>query len=795
MLPMASIVWGSPDWAWPAAIIALIVALLSIWSYGLSRAKSTVHLLSLLVKLFAIGLITVCLLDPMQSGTRPKPQANLMPILVDRSQSMTMRSTEEGQSRGERVQELLDEAKPWRVRLAQDFDVRPYQFASRLEPMSDVAALEMNGSASSLAGSLLALKERLRGRPIAGVVILTDGNLTDDRLAQTDWSSLGFPVYPVVPFDEEAPGDLRIADVSVTQSDFETAPVSVKVTIASQSMPAQQVVIQLQDQLSKKTISEQTVALSPSSESQSATIKFRPEKPGIGFYRLMVFRESDRATLGTSPVTSEATFANNSRWLAIDRGKGPHRILYVSGRPNWDFKFIRRAMQADPEVKLVGLLRIANKEAKFTFRDRDVSSTNPLFAGLGDEAEEAAQQYDEPVMLRLGVEVSDELSDGFPRLTEELFGYEAVILDDLETEFFSPEQLLMLRRFVAFRGGGLLFLGGQESFDADRFAASPLGELSPVYPPRRDDDSVSDAFRIELTREGLLQPWIRLRDTEEGESQRMQSMPSFNTRNQVGEVKPGAIQLATLRDTQGRLLPGLVVQRFGKGKTAALTLGDSWKWSMRREIGEEDEPARLWRQIMRWLVNDVPRRAQCQIEMSDNGDGQVVIRTQVRDESYLPMDNAKVEIEVLPITENSAESGTAEKSVSLIAQSDPTSAGTYNTTYFASQPGGYLATAKVTAEDGSEIALAQSGWAAQPGEAEFRQWDINREFLQKLADQTGGMIVDDRKLDRFVTELNNRKVPVEQVWTYPLWHQPWVMLFAIMCLCGEWGLRRWKGLP
>jgi uncharacterized membrane protein len=791
-MPIGSIVWGAPDWALPALAIAIVIALLSLWSYGTDRARSSLHLLSLLLKWAAVGLLALCLLDPMQSGTRPKPQANLMPILVDNSQSMTMRSSEGEATRGDRVKSLLDESQDWRVRLAQDYDVRPYQFASRLEPMPSAAMLTMDGSHSSLASSLLALKERLRGRPIAGVVVFTDGNLTDDRTAQTDWSNLGFPVYPVVPFNEEAPGDLRITDVSVTQSDFETAPVSVRVTVASQALPAQDVWVRLEDQMTHKVIAEQSVALNKKGEAQSTTIKFRPEKPGVGFYRVVVFREADRAMVATSSVTSEATFANNSRWLAIDRGKGPHRILYISGRPNWDFKFIRRAVQSDPEVKLVGLLRIANKESKFTFRDRDVSSTNPLFAGLGEDEEEAAQQYDEPVMLRLGVEVSDELSDGFPRLTEELFGYEAVILDDLEAAFFSPEQLLMLRQFVAFRGGGLLMLGGQESFDANRFAASPLGELSPVYSARRDEDRVADSFRMELTREGLLQPWIRLRETEDGESQRLQSMPSFNTRNPVGEAKPGAIQLATLRDQQGRALPGLVVQRFGKGKSAALTLGDSWKWSMRREPGAEDEPARLWRQIMRWLVNDVPQRAQSQIEVSDSGDGQVTIRTQVRDESFMPLDNAKVEIEVTPITDSD---GKPTKPVSLVAQDDPSSAGTYKTTYFASQPGGYLASAKVTAEDGSDIATTQAGWAAQPGEAEFRQWEINRDFLQTLADQTGGMLVDDRKLDRFVTELKNRKVPVEQVWTYPLWHQPWVMLLAIMCLCGEWGLRRWKGLP
>lgn len=806
-----NLLWGSPDWAWPAIAIAFLLTLIVFWNYGWQRVKNHVSGLAFLLKLLAIALLALCLLDPLQSGTRPRPQANLFPLVVDSSQSMTMRSSADGATRADRLTDLLRQENPWRVRLAQDFDVRPYRFAQRLEPLPATETLTMDGAASSLAGSLLALGERLHDRPVAGALLFTDGNLTDERKSIVDWSKLGFPVYPVVRFNEDIPGDLRVADVSVTQSDFETAPVSVKISIASQAMftsssTPQIVIVRLEDQQTGKAVQEQQVTLTADGQSQPTTIKFRPEKPGVGFYRIVVFREADReAVVLSGEVKSEATFANNSRWLAIDRGRGPHRILYISGRPNWDFKFIRRAVQADPEVKLVGLLRIANKEPKFSFLDREVSTTNPLFAGLGDAEEEASEQYDEPVMLRLGVEASDELSAGFPRTSEELFGYEAIILDDIEPEFFSPDQLLMLRSFVSSRGGGLLLLGGQESFDSRRFASSPLGELSPVYPPRKDEDGVSDAFRMELTREGFLQPWFRLNETEAEELDRIADLPTFNTVNQVGETKPGAIQLATVRDSQGRAMPGLVVQRFGKGKTAALMLGDSWKSSMRRKPGDEDQPARLWRQMMRWLVNDVPQRAKVQINTSEDGDGQVTIVTEVRDEAYLPLDNAKVEIEITPIgqiaggqiaTEQLAAGATKElaaATIKLIAQSDSSKAGRYATTFFANQTGGYLATARVSSEDGSEIAVATSGWAAQPGEAEFRQWAINHQFLQSVAEQTGGRIVDDQQLDQFVTELQNRKVPVTQVWTYPLWHQPWVMLLAVVCLCGEWGLRRWKG--
>jgi hypothetical protein len=50
------------------------------------------------------------------------------------------------------------------------------------------------------------------------------------------------------------------------------------------------------------------------------------------------------------------------------------------------------------------------------------------------------------------------------------------------------------------------------------------------------------------------------------------------------------------------------------------------------------------------------------------------------------------------------------------------------------------------------------------------------------------------RLDAFVSSLPQRKAPIAESWTLPLWHQPAVFLFALLCFVGEWGLRRWKGL-
>ena len=508
---------------------------------------------------------------------------------------------------------------------------------------------------------------------------------------------------------------------------------------------------------------------------------------------------------GSEPLSEvsseEATLLNNERIVTVDRSSGPYRILYVAGRPNWEFKFLRRALQEDAEVQLVALLRIANKEPKFSFRDKAVNDTNPLFAGLGEDEEEVAQQYDEPVILRLGVKESEELSEGFPETAEELFAYHGVILDDIESEFFTQDQMLLLRKFVSARGGGLLLLGGSESFDSKKFADSPLGDLSPVYPARSTDPKISGPYSVELTREGLLQPWVRLRDTELAEKERISGMPRFLTLNPVGDVKPGASQLATVSGAGKQTAPAMVAQRFGKGRTAAITLGDMWRWSMRRDpVSDQtrhgtqaragdatvrDDPAQAWRQLSHWLVNDVPRKAEIRVERGQDPSQPVTLVVTARDEEYLPLDNAKVDLEITPV---------GGQPFRLKADMDGEEPGKYVATYWSREPGGYAVEAKVTAADGTDVGVAKTGWTSEAGAAEFRALRLNRALLQNIADQTGGEIVSQDRLDQFAAGLPEREVPLTETWIYPIWHRPWVMFLAMLCLCGEWGLRRWKGL-
>ena len=707
--------------------------------------------------------------------------------MADDSQSLQIKDRGSQDTREGVVKKLLNEQSDWLLKLNNDFDVRRYQFDRRLRPVSSFENYLADQRGSDIVANLELATGRFEGRPSAGVVLITDGNSTDLQAAQTklkqwDWSRLP-PIYPVVVGQDRPAKDLGITGVSSTQSNFESAPVTITAELMAHGYAGQTVCVQLLDEKNEE-LERQAVEQLEDGRSFAVRFKTKPERRGVNVYRVRAFPKSDESSAVDAVKSTEATVVNNERTLIVNRGRGPFRVLYVTGRPNWELKFLRRAMEADEEVDLVALVRIARREAKFTFRGNTGQDTNPLFKGFENQDDDTAEQHDEPVFLRLGTRDEEELRDGFPSDPETLFEYDAIVLDDVESKFFSEDQKSLLQKFVSLRGGGLLMLGGQESFAAGSYDRTPVGEMLPIY--LDDLPELPEAeYQLNLTREGWLQPWVRIESTEEQERRRLVSMPKFQTLNITKSIKPGATVLATVISESGREHPALVVQPFGKGRCAALLVGDWWRWHLKSPT-ENQDLMRAWRQTMRWLVADVPRRVEATVDRPTDSSQLVVINVDVRDEQYKPFDNATVPVEV------TTPDG---KTIQLTARASDELSGRYSTTFASSVPGAYRARVNVQADDGHEIEQRETGWVSDPDSEEFQSLVPNRDFLKELAERSGGELIDASAMDEFVNGLPSRKVPITETRTLPWWHRWTIFSIAISLLVIEWGLRRWKGMP
>ncbi len=789
---IAAIVISDRDWLLPAAGLLVVAILVLVWTYRRAHVDKKLRTACAFLKLLGVAALLACLLNPLWTSQRARPGANFLAIVADNSQGMNIKDRGDTRTRGESLTNLLaPQPGDWQAKLENTFQVRRYVFDSRLQSSKDFSELVFDGRASAIGGALRTISERFRGQPLAGVLLLTDGNATDLPDGKLDVAGLP-PIYPVVIGRDDPINDISIQKVAVSQTAFEDQPVTVQADIFAGGYAGRMITAQLLDQSGHPV---QELHQRATRETDTFRFQLRPEKPGLSFYRLRV---SARDELGqfTQPETSvEATLANNTRIVTVDRGKGPYRILYVSGRPNWEFKFLNRALAEDEQVELVGLIRLAKRERGFgsiEFRSRPGESVNPLFRGF-DRTTEDTEGYDQPVLIRLNTKDATELAGGFPKTADVLNGYHAVILDDLEAEFFTRDQMSLLQKFVSERGGGLLMLGGAESFHEGKYQHTAIGEMLPVYLDRSlaSPPPPVGGYRLNLTREGWLQPWARLRDNEAAERKRLTELPALQVLNRVRDVKPGASVVAEAVDERGTKHPALVAQRFGNGRVGALLIGDFWRTGLRDEATRSDQD-KAWRQMMRWLIADVPERIQFTAEPKrDDPNQALALQVRVRDKEFKPLDNATVRITVRDGADTT--DGT-NNSVRLNAEPALTEAGLYEAQYVPRVTGGYLAEAAVTDADGVEVGRAQVGWSADPAAEEFRSLKPNRALLEQLARQTGGEVIAMNNLAAFVDKLPSRNAPITENVTTPLWHQPTVFLLALACFAAEWGLRRWKGM-
>jgi uncharacterized membrane protein len=615
-----------------------------------------------------------------------------------------------------------------------------------------------------MVGAIAHVAQQFEGQPLGAMIVFTDGAATDlDRPLPAGLP----PVYPVLIAPRVELADAAVEQASATSTVFENAPVTVDAAVRCVGAAGRAVNVRLLDSRGK-IVEEQHKT--PRSADEMLAFRFltTPAKPGPAAYQV-------RAVLAADVVPQ-----NDSRFVVANRDEGPFRILYAAGNPNWEHKFLQRALGDDPEIKLVSLLRVARGVTKIDWRDRSAGVAHPFYQG--QVAEDEAERYDEPIFLRLGTRDSKELHDGFPRTAPELFPYDAVMIDNLDAPFFTHDQLTLLREYVADRGGSLIMLGGTDSLDAGKYDETPLADVLPVYVGARHSHVPSPPVRVTLSRDGMLQPWARLRATEREETERLDKMPGFLVAHGLDALKPGAQAIALLRDNGGAEYPAIASQHFGRGLCTAFMIGDWWRWGM-RSAEQHADLDKFWRQAVRASLADVPRRAAISAEKSADGATELVVTA--RGSNFHPSEQSTVSVRVQSPDERWSD---------VEMQPDASKPGRFTAPIPAGKSGPWLAEAAVTDAADGNIAHVQSGWAVNEDAEEFSALRPDPAPIQTLAKQTGGRVLAPEELEKFVEELKSKPQPVMESHSDPLWHHAGWLALAMGCFVGEWALRRWKGL-
>lgn len=792
MIPLASIAFANESWGWVAACFGIGALAVLLLSYRRSPLRGGTKAAAMILKGLGLALLALALMEPVHRDETPKRHSNDVAILADNSAGLAVPLGEGREPPSTALRSALvgpapDQPPAWIAAIGGVFRIQPFLVDRGLRQVPDFSGLDFARSSSTLGAALENLSMRFRGRPLAAVVLLSDGNATDSAALEAFVAAQEalpkrdrVPVFPVVMGEADpAARDLAIVRVDASTTRFEDAQVTLNVEASAMGEFPDPVEIYVLNEKNEE-IGKKHFVFPPGTERRAASVRLRlaGTPPGVSFLVVGI-----RQTAAT-PL-SQLTERNDRLRIPVDRGSGPYRVLYLAGRPNWEYKFLRRAIAGDAELDLVGLLRIAKREPKFEWRGHSGESSNPLFRGFNRDIPEEAQRYDEPVLVRLNTATAKELRDGFPKTAEELFApYRALVIDDLEAEFFTQQQQELIDRFVSVRGGTVIMLGGQESFQQGGWNNTPVGRLLPVYLDHSGAGGPVLEASYDLTREGWLEDWMRLRAGQEEEEIRLAYMPPFFAVNRIDAIKPGASVLSTVTDPGGRSLPALVAHRYGAGRSAAVAVADFWRWGM-KDAEQQAELGKMWRQFLRWAVADAPARVEVEKEESSDGAIPVTkVSVRVRDLQFDPQDDATVLLEVKDLD------GSVRR---LAAEPSLDEPGLFVAEHLSEESEGYRIEAKAVDGEGREIGTGVVARALNPEAAEFARLGPDAAMLSRLAAATGGRLLTVGELGRLPGWIEALDLPVVEVTLRPLWHTPWLFLLALACFLGEWGLRRRKG--
>jgi uncharacterized membrane protein len=736
-----------PAWLLPVLILAAAGGLALLIRWRLRDATPEMHTWRAFViwamQSVWVALVLLVLWQPAMTVGELSSQQNIIALVVDSSRSMAIADSD-GRTREAAALNALEGGVL--AGLQKRFQTRVYHLGSELKRVDDLSQIAPIEPATHIDTGLEQLATETADLPVGAVVLLSDGSQNTEGVGGSEigpgaleaLKNRRLPVHTVGFGNLEPAHDVEMEEVSVAASAIQNARVAATVTLTQYGYTGRKATLIVRD--GQKTLSEREITLEPDGRSQSVPLFFPIGSAG-----------AKSLTFAINPLAGEENIANNQMIRPILVTDAKRRILYIEGEPRWEYKFIRRAEEDDKTVQLVSMLR---------------TSENKIY--------------------RQGISDPNELSDGFPRRAEDLFGYSGIIIGSVAADYFTPLQQELLREYVDRRGGGILFLGGSSALSDGGWGASSLNELLPTFLPSGNHNFRRNPATVELTAAGADSPITRLLDDPEKNTERWKKLTYLADYEDPGSPKPGATDLVDM-NAGHRRLPLLVTQSYGHGRTAVLATGGTWRWQMSEALGDPSHDL-FWQQLLRWLVAESPGRVSASMPARLLMDqGHVQLAAQVRDSAFQPAIDAHVTAHIL------GPEG-ADALVELTAS--PETRGLYQAVWTADKPGTYLAEVAGETSDrqAQELGRDVLTFERENGVAENFHTAQNQQLLEQLATQTGGRYWKPSELNNLPRDISYSEAGISIRTTKELWNMPIVFLVLLGLPMTEWLLRRTWGV-
>ena len=733
------------------ATVALLLAGL-LW-FGPSRARTTRRQRAMLVllRLGVIVLVALAMLRPTLIYTRTTKQAATLVVLADQSRSMAVPDAVGEKTRWRALRDTLDGAAGELRDLARDFELKAYAFDDDVhEVNADAGRLDLpdspEGVQTAIGAALEDVLRREAGKRLLGVILLSDGAQRAyaprdlaPHAAAVRLKHLGYPLY-TFPFGQSRGlGDARdvaVKDLIVNASVFVKnelgvggrirvdgyADVDIPVRVLFETSPGKMEVVVQRN-------------LKAGSDGQLLPVQFSyvPQMPG-----------EFKLTLEAVAQSGELVTTNNELSTFVNVLSGGLNVLYLEGTLRVEQKFIRRALDSSPDIK-VDYVRLDA---------RDPRSRPP--------------------------DLAERFKPG---------KYDVYIIGDVDSTAFDAKELADLAESVN-RGAGLIMLGGFQTFGPGGYGETPLTNLLPVgmdrlerqrlEEPIRDDLHWPGPLRMRPTPLGAMHFVMSLAGSRSENTSLWSKLPDLEGANRFHDFAPGAIVLAEADENK----PLLVAHNFGDGRVLAFAADSTWRWWMQ---GYESAFKRFWRQTVLWLARKETQEGRVWVNLSQR--------------RFAPMERAEFTVgansptgDPLPDAEYKAEAVLPDGSrrpLSLVRDNERM-AGSFRDTRAA----GDYAIEVVATHQGQPLGNARARFLVFRQDLELDNASADSATMESIAQITGGESLAPEQLPELIRRLAKatEDLVVRQETKKTFW-DTWTFFLTLVGLLGlEWYLRKRWGL-
>ncbi|HDZ20817.1 hypothetical protein LCGC14_0269020 [marine sediment metagenome] len=677
-------------------------------------------------------------------------------------------------------------------------DLQPPEQADDAAADDEIAptlqALAATGYSTDLARAIRDALERMRGRRLGAIVVVSDGQITapggDTRLAAAvDLAGdSGVPVYAVMVGDPTPRKNLTVIGLDGPDRLRRRASGELTVLLAARNLDGHEIDVVLMrraagEQEWQETDVKATVDLSDPEDGEGAPapedrtrgriirvpLHLEPKDLGEFEYRAEV-----------APLPGEQDLDDNaSRPLRIYVADEKINVLLVSGDAGWEFQYLKNFLVRAEDVYRVSIWQ--------QNADKEVNQAASTGMKLTQLPRHLAQLI------------------GVPGQKDKP-GYQVVILIDPQptAEGFDAAFVEMLGDYVSQHGGGLCYVAGNKYTDSI-LAGGGFKTLAGLLPVILSDNTVDLAERLGQRRP---QPWT-IRLTSYGRDHQIMRMGSSAERTQaVWDLLPGIFWSHPVRRLKlgARVLaehsnplrragrntpePLVVVQSPGAGRVAYVGFDSTWRW---RFVQDGYYHRRFWANLVRYLARSGTGK---RITITTGGERfvagrPITIEVEAYDEAFAPVRARTFDVEMI-------DTETGQRHTITLAAVDPEKQpgyfkGDIDETVTAHQ-GRYRLTAMVDDPNADQIVAAKEIVIELP----------QAESLNKEAGEATMRLIGSRSI---AAGSNEAFLPLRQIdklaeWIPPgrkrsilelpreLWDTRLALLLIVALLTAEWILRK-----